>query len=210
MRVEQLSVSLEFITPNALQLIERAGRTCYKSADKITDDSAETFVKMVLARGHESVVEHPYASFRVVSDRGVSHEFVRHRLMSYSQESTRYCNYGRGKFRNEIAVIEPPRLSEYDKAVWKSAMEDAERSYMALIKNNVAPQIARSVLPICLKTEFVATANFREWRHFLKLRTSPAAHPMMREVAHMISAILLDHARVCFEDVVSPSTAPTQ
>uniref|UniRef100_A0A6H1Z7T7 Putative thymidylate synthase n=1 Tax=viral metagenome TaxID=1070528 RepID=A0A6H1Z7T7_9ZZZZ len=204
MRIVKQSVELESITPNAVQLIERAGRTCYKSEDRVTDDSAEAFVKMILKRGHHSVIEHAaQASFRVICDRGVSHEFVRHRLMSFSQESTRYCNYAKGKFGGEIAVIELGFTGDM-RRVWEGAMLAAETAYLSLVEAGAPPQFARSVLPTCLKTELVATANFREWRHFLKLRTAPAAHPQMREVAYMIADILLEHARVCFEDVVSP------
>lgn len=186
MQIVPQSVTLEFITPNAAQLIERAGRTCYKSEDRITPDSAAKFVKMILERGHESVLEHAVASFRVVCDRGVSHEFVRHRLMSYSQESTRYCNYGKAE---SITVIEPPGLG-VDVAQWFKAVEVAENTYLGMIRQGFRPEIARSVLPTCLKTEFVATANFREWRHFLKLRASPKAHPQIQEVAYMIGNIL--------------------
>lgn len=208
MKIVRPSVSLEWITPNALQAIERAGRTCYKSEDKITEDSAEQFCVMIHQRGHESVVEHAAASFRVVCDRGVSHEIVRHRLASYSQESTRYCNYTKGKFGSEITVILPPGLEPCEKGIenfvehgcscdrcckfapWYWAMVNVEDSYRDLIAQNVSPQIARSVLPNCLKTEIVMTANFREWLHFLKLRTSAAAHPQMREIAFMIEDIL--------------------
>lgn len=202
MRSIRPDVELEFITPYALHVIERAGRTCYKSEEKITANSATKFVQMVLKRGHESVIEHAYASFRVVADRGVSHEFVRHRLMSYSQESTRYCNYGKA---DSISVVPPPEFDWNDEAqgVWTEAVKAAETAYLKLIAMKFAPQIARSVLPICLKTEFVATANFREWRHFLRLRTAPAAHPLMREVAFMIGRLLCDEYSVLFDDVIS-------
>lgn len=199
MNIVSQSVILEAITPNAMQLIERAGRTCYKSEDKITDESAIAFVKMILERGHESVIEHASASFRVVTDRGVSHEFVRHRLMSYSQESSRYCCYAKAKYGSEITVVEPPGLNDTQKAVWLTATRSAEASYMTLIGAGCPPEIARSVLPTCLKTEFVATANFREWRHFLRLRTSPKAHPQMREIANMIGEILKRECPPIFE-----------
>lgn len=204
MRIIPQSVELEYITPDAAELIERAGRTCYKSEDKITGSSAKKFMKMILGRGHHSVIEHPFAAFRVVCDRGVSHEFVRHRLMSFSQESTRYCNYGKGKFGSEITVIEPPGLIPEQLFIWKYAMEACEQNYMDLLKKGCPPQIARSVLPNSLKTELVATANFREWRHFLKLRTAPAAHPQMIEVASKIGDILMEHCPAAFEDVLFP------
>lgn len=201
MKIVLQSAVLEFITPDALQLIERAGRTCYKSEDKITEESAEKFVAMLLERGHESVIEHAYASFRVVCDRGVSHEFVRHRLFSYSQESTRYCNYSKAKYGNEITVIKPPGLSSVEENLWLQAISTSERVYMELIAAGCKPEIARSVLPNSLKTELVATANFREWRHFLFMRWSPKAHPQMQEVAGMIGQILVQHCPPVFRGI---------
>jgi len=191
MKIVPQSVSLEYIIPDAAKIIEAAGRTCYKSEDKITPESAAKFIKMLMTRGHASVIEHPFASFRVITDRGVSHEFVRHRLFSYSQESTRYCNYSQGKHGGEITVIQPPNLTDDMYDAWHDAMLDAEAGYFLLLKQGAKPEIARSVLPTCLKTEFVATANFREWRHFLKMRTAPAAHPQMREIAGWIRDVLV-------------------
>jgi thymidylate synthase (FAD) len=198
MKVVDPQVSLEWITPMPLQAIERAGRTCYKSEDKITDDSAEVFCRMIYKRGHESVVEHAVASVRIICDRGVTHEIVRHRLASYSQESTRYCNYGKDKFNGQIQVIMPPDMTEEQKAEWWDAMCYAEKKYLRMLELGATPQIARSVLPTGLKTEIVMTANFREWRHFLKLRTDKAAHPQMREVALMIQVILAEKCPFVF------------
>jgi len=182
---------LEYITPNALELIERAGRVCYKSEDRITPDSAAKFVEMIRGYEHDSVLEHAVASFRMITDRGVTHEVVRHRIASYSQESTRYCNYGKGKFGNEITVIMPvwfdkittdeKRYHQYQ--LWHNGCYQAEKMYLALLESGQTPQEARSVLPNSLKTEIVMTTNFREWLHFFKLRTNPKAHPQMRELA---------------------------
>lgn len=190
MKIVSQSVSLEWITPNPLLMIEKAGRTCYKSEDKMSPESAKKFYKMIYQRGHESVAEHAVASLRIICDRGVSHEIVRHRLASYSQESTRYCAYNKDKFGGEISVIEPPNMNTGQHAAWRSACEHSERVYLSLISQGTSPQIARSVLPTCLKTELVMTANFREWKHFIKLRTDPAAHPQIREVAFMIQELL--------------------
>lgn len=190
MKIVKPSVSLEWITTDALLAIERAGRTCYKSEDKAVLGSAAAFCKMIEQKGHESVMEHAVASFRIVCDRGVSHEIVRHRIASYSQESTRYCNYGKDKFGNEISVIEPPGLTPQQRLFWRDVCEMAEMRYLALLDAGASPQIARSVLPTCLKTELVMTCNFREWKHFLSLRTSAAAHPQMREIALMIEEVL--------------------
>jgi len=197
MKIVLPSVKLEFVTPEAEKIIEAAGRTCYKSEQ--VGEPAD-FVKMIIRRGHESVLEHPSASFRIVCDRGVSHEIVRHRLASYSQESTRYCNYSKNRFGNEITVIEPPGLAQVvrGRSEWRASCERAEEAYFKMMEDGCHPQIARSVLPTCLKTELVMTCNFREWRHFLKLRTAAAAHPQMREVAGMIAKELAHISPACF------------
>lgn len=161
-----------------LKKIELCGRVCYKSEDKITENSAREFVKQIIKAGHESVLEHFSFSVRFITDRGISHEIVRHRLASYSQESTRYCNYGNYKFNGEITVVEPVLLGE-QKLNWRKACEDAEKQYFKLLETT-SPQTARAVLPTSLKTELIMTANLREWRHFLKLRASENAHPDIR------------------------------
>jgi thymidylate synthase (FAD) len=186
-----------------LKKIELIGRTCYKSEDKITDDSCKQFVKNIIARGHESVLEHVSFSVRFTCDRGVSHEIVRHRIASYSQESTRYCNYSKGDFNGEITVIEPcflvPGTAGYD--MWYRACQMAEQYYFSMLDWGCSPQEARAVLPNSLKTELVMTANIREWRHFLKLRTSKAAHPQMREIAIMLLNMLVEIVPELFGDI---------
>ena len=181
--------SFEIITPidpeAVMRHLELCGRVCYKSEGNIGEGSAERLVTHMLARGHESPIEHFSISVRVICDRGVSHEWVRHRLASYSQESTRYCNYSKDKFGNELTFIKPAGVEEGSEAysVWEEAMLNAERSYFAMLNAGAAPENARSVLPNSLKTEFICTMDLREWRHFFALRTSPAAHPDMRAVA---------------------------
>lgn len=178
----------EILTPingdEILKLIELAGRTCYKSNDLITPDSAKGFVERIAKRGHESVIEHYNITVRFICNRGFTHELVRHRLAAYSQESTRYCNYTKDKFGSEITVIKPFEVEEGTKEfeLWKSAMENAEKSYMAMMENGSKPENARGVLPIDIKTEIVITTNIREWKHIFELRTSKAAHPSMREL----------------------------
>ena len=164
-------------------------------------ESAVKFIEMIKTNQHESVLEHPSASFSVVCDRGVSHELVRHRIASFSQESTRYCNYDKDQFGKEITVIEPPGLSIHERAHWLKGCQWAEDSYFGMLSTGSSPQIARSVLPNSLKSEIGVSANFREWRHFLKLRTSPKAHPQMREIAEMIRAELLKISEVFFNDI---------
>lgn len=172
-------------TPQLGQVIELAGRTCYKSEDKITDGSAHEFIEKIKNFKHESVLEHGSITVRFVVDRGVSHELVRHRLASFSQESTRYCCYAKDKFGKEITVIEPcfwADVHEGKYMAWHYACKQAEESYFDLLKRGATAQEARSVLPNSLKTEVVMTANPREWRHVFAVRTHRDAHPQMREV----------------------------
>lgn len=186
--VKIVKPSYEILTPingdEILKLIELAGRTCYKSDNLITPDSAKNFVEKIAQRGHESVIEHYNITVRFICNRGFTHELVRHRLAAYSQESTRYCNYNKDKFGSEITVIKPFEINEDTKEynLWKEAMQNAEKSYMAMIENGSKPENARGVLPIDIKTEIVITTNLREWKHIFELRTSKAAHPSMREL----------------------------
>jgi len=182
-----------------LRNLERYGRTCYKSEDKVTPDSARKFVSSILASGHESVIEHEKVTVRVICDRGVTHEIVRHRIASYSQESTRYCNY---KSRG-VRVIEPFFFVGDDAqySIWLSAMYDCEKAYNALVEAGASPQEARSVLPNSLKTEIVITYNLREWRHFFRMRCSKRAHPQMREIAIPLLREFQQRIPVVFDDI---------
>lgn len=186
-----------------LKSIEEAGRVCYKSEDKITEDSAEKFVAGIIKRGHEAVLEHESIRVKFIVDRGVSHEIVRHRLAAYCQESTRYCNYSKGQFGEEITVIEPCFWDKDSDLMrdWRSAMRMAENHYLGLLHQGASPQEVRNVLPNSLKTEVVMTANLREWRHFFKLRTAPAAHPQMREVAIALLKEFQKLVPVVFDDI---------
>lgn len=186
-----------------LQKIERIGRVCYKSEDLITEDSAEKFVRNILKRGHESVIEHEKISVKMVCDRGVTHEIVRHRVASYSQESTRYCNYQKDKFGSELTFIKPVFWKEDspEYAVWKEMMQQCEDQYMKLMDMGATPQEARSILPNSLKTEIVVTMNLREWRHFFRLRTAGAAHPQMREIACMVLEEFRRQIPVVFDEL---------
>lgn len=189
--------------PEILRKIEQCGRVCYKSEHKIADSSAQEFVRNLIKRGHESVLEHVSITVKFICDRGVSHEIVRHRIASYSQESTRYCNYSNEQFGSEITVIKPCFLARdtpgYFK--WWLACKQAEEAYFDLLDYGCSPQEARAVLPNSLKTEVVMTANLREWRHFLRLRTSTAAHPQMREVACMLLEKMKAKVPVVFDNI---------
>ena len=178
------SSSILNASPDLEKIIELSGRVCYKSEDRITDGSADAFIGRLFESKHESVLEHGAITVHIVCDRGVSHEIVRHRLCSFSQESTRYCNYSKGKFRNQITVIEPCvfPLDSVLYEIWHRGCEDAENCYFALLSSGATPQEARSVLPNSLKTEIVVTANPREWKWIFEKRCHPTAHPQMREI----------------------------
>ena len=201
-----ISPSVEILTPldgaAVLRHIEQCGRVCYKSEGKTTESSAPAFVANIIKRGHEAVLEHFDITVKFICDRGVSHEIVRHRMASYCQESTRYCNYSKEGFGGEITVIRPCFLVEGSEGwqYWKEACWTAERRYFELLNWGCTPQEARAVLPNSLKTEVVMTANLREWRHFFKLRTAPAAHPQMREVAKMLLKQMREMVPVVFDD----------
>lgn len=209
----------EIITPinseEILKTIEIVGRTCYKSEDKITDDSCCKFVKDIVDRGHESVIEHYNITVRLINDRGVSHEEVRHRIASFAQESTRYCNYSKDKFDNSVTYIDirggialdtkmktlSPEIIQTIIDEWMCACEDAERHYFKMLELGATPQIARSVLNNSTKTEICITMNLREWRHFFELRTSIAAHPQMREIAIMLLNEFKKQLPIIFDDI---------
>lgn len=213
----------EILTPisnggiEELKHIEKIGRVCYKSEGNITEDgeSAKKFVKMLINRGHEAMIEHSSLSVKFVVDRGVSHELVRHRIASFAQESTRYVNYSLDKFGNEINVIDIRNGINLDNKMknmdantieliineWLLAMEDAERHYMKMMELGATPQISRSVLPTSTKTEITITANYREWRNFFKLRTPFDVHPQMREVTIPLLKELKSLIAVIFDDI---------
>lgn len=192
MKIVEPYVKLIHVTDEPEKLIELAGRLCYKSEEAITEDSAPRFIEMLKRRGHLSVLEHATASFVIGTDRGVTHELVRHRLASYSQTSTRYCNYSKDKFGSEISVVKPIELKDgtCELQTWYGACQEAEHRYLSMLSSGASPQTARSVLPTCLFSEIAMTANFREWLHFIELRTSSAAHPDMRRVAVLIQRAL--------------------
>lgn len=190
-----------------LEKIELCGRVCYKSENRIKEDSAEKFIANLIKRGHEAVLEHALITVRFVVDRGVSHEIVRHRLASYCQESTRYCNYTKEDFGTEITFIEPEYLAQGTDGwyYWKKVCQQAEWAYFKMLDWGCTPEEARAVLPNSLKTELIMTANIREWRHFLKLRTANAAHPQMKEVARPLLNKFKQLIPILFDDITYES-----
>lgn len=181
---------------NKLKMLELAARVCYKSEDKITPDSAGPFLLDKIKRDHMSLIEHEKVTVKFVVDRGISHEIVRHRLASYSQESTRYVNYAKGKYGSEITTIDPFGIQLMDSEaylIWEDTQNRVEKAYMRLIELGVPAQWARSVLTNSTKTEVVTTYNLREWRHFFYKRADAAAHPQMRQV---VIPLLLEFQKV--------------
>jgi thymidylate synthase (FAD) len=198
------------------QQIEKFGRVCYKSEDKITQDSSDIFTKKIINSGHESVLEHSSLSVRFVVDRGFSLELVRHRLCAFSQESTRYCNYKSGvvfiiplwldiepgeyKITTNLPLLKLGK-PDFEKLIWFDSMLRCERDYLDLLDKGWKPQQARTILPNSLKTEIVCTTNFREWRHIFSLRTSQKAHPQMREIMIPLLKDVQLQIPIIFDDI---------
>ncbi|WP_288863180.1 FAD-dependent thymidylate synthase [uncultured Megasphaera sp.] len=206
-----ISASTEILAPavesfGMLQRIEVAARTCYKSEANICGGSAAKLVRGLIRHGHEAMLEHASITVRFTVDRGVSHELVRHRMASFAQESTRYCNYGLSGFGTEITFIRPCYMDKNSAAfaIWKRHMQQAEDAYFNLLDFGLMPQEARAVLPVSLKTEVIMTANIREWRHFFKLRAAGltgAPHPQMLEVAVPLLNDMKSQFPVVFDDI---------
>lgn len=196
-----------------LGIISDAGRVCYQSEPSGKNNA--DFVRGLIKRGHESVLEHASIGVKIICDRGVTHEHVRHRIAAYSQESTRYVNYSKDKFGGDITYIDltegirlcpvtsklPSSIIAEILAEWLDACADAEQHYMRMIELGASPQIARSVLNNSTKSQLAVTFNIREWRHFFRLRCDKAAHPQMREVARMLLRDFEERYPALFEDL---------
>ena len=194
-------------TPDADWLIERIARVCYHSEDRMDcgcpdgrcprcAERRDAFLASLVKRRHESVFEHAVATFRLVTDRGVTHELVRHRLASYTQSSTRYIRYAEG-----VPAVRPLFASPEKESLWREAVRQAESAYCALIEAGAPPQEARDVLPVCTAATIFVTANFREWRHILRLRLANDAHPKFRALARLILARLAPRCPAFFSDL---------
>jgi thymidylate synthase (FAD) len=192
-----------------LKKIERCGRTCYQSQDKITEDSAKRFVAMVLKRGHESVIEHVNITVKLITNLRVLAEITRQRLASYSVESSRYVNYKEG-----LTFIQPCWLSDMTECPpvvqgafterdynWHRNCLHCEEIYKSEIENGAKPEEVSNYLPKDTKTEIVMTANLREWRHIFQLRTAKASHPQMRELMIPLLKELQSKIPVVFDDI---------
>ena len=198
------------------KMIERAARTCYKSEDKISEDtsSAEKLILNIISRKHEAMLEFADIVVKFVGPRGFSHELVRHRLVSFAQESTRYCNYSLDKFSNQVTMAEPEYFTTEEliekygegaaniiRQLWEDSLNHSEMTYLRMLNLGVPPQLARDILPIGLKTEIVAKANIREWRHIARLRTDTPAHPIMHELMRPVLEVFREEIPILFNDV---------
>lgn len=199
MKIIEQSHEILSIPEDLLKMIEKVGRTCYKSEDRITEGSAEKFVTMLIKRKHEAMVEFGDIIVKFVTNRGVTHELVRHRLCSFAQESTRYVNYKGG-----MEVIKPvwwDDVPSETNLVWTVAMESCERAYMNLLNEGWQAQQAREVLPNALKTEINVKANIREWRAIFGLRCAKAAHPQIRHLMLNLLKELKQKVPIVFDDI---------
>ena len=208
MKIVQPTFEILRYTPDLTKIIEVGIRTAYKSEDKICEGSDIAIIDKIKSFKHESTLEHGSITVKFVTDRGVTHELVRHRHASYTQESTRYCNYGKGKFGNEITVIEPFFFANditvegrLKRGVWEAACKQAEIQYLDLLRNGASAQEARSVLPNSLKTEIIMTTNPRDWRHVFELRTHRDAHPQIRQIMCPLLGAFRKLWPVLFDDV---------
>lgn len=187
-----------------LKLIERVARVCYQSETGKTFEDTKAFIRRLIKRKHFAMIEHSFLSVMFECDRGISHEVVRHRIGSFAQESTRWCNYSKDRFGNGITVIDPGfDRNGIDHLTWKRACLSAEDTYMKMVNSGISPQKARGVLPHALKTSVVLSTNYREWRHFFELRCAADAHPQLRELATKLLHDLNGKIPVIFEDLAA-------
>lgn len=185
-----------------MKRIERACRTCYRSEDKISEESYKNLLTNCLNRGHKSVLEHEKITVRIYSDIGTYKDLTRHRFASFSVESTRYCSYNKDKYGNEIAVVNPVYIE--DKEVfetWKKAIEDMEKAYMKMKELGASTDMCREILPHSTAAEYTMTANIREWKHILELRTTNHVHPAIRQVLIPLLLLFKEQMPEIFGDI---------
>lgn len=197
---------LEILTPidgkEILKHLERCARNCYKSEDKITEDSAKKMIAKLIEMGHEAMIEHFNITVKLTTDVGAYKDLTRHRHASFAIESTRYCNYSKGKYGNELTVIKPCNITENDQyAVWEQAMRSAEGYYNNMAKLGCKADQLRMILPHSTKADVIMTANLREWRHILNLRCAPAAHPSVQQIMKMVLSEFHNKIPVIFDDI---------
>lgn len=203
MRIVEPWIKVEkFDGKQIMKGIERACRTCYRSEDKISEESYKNLLTNCLNRGHESVLEHEKITVRIYSDIGTYKDLTRHRFASFSVESTRYCSYNKDKYGNEIAVVNPVYME--DKEVfetWKKAIEDMEKAYMKMKELGASTDMCREILPHSTAAEYTMTANIREWKHILELRTTNHVHPAIRQVLIPLLLLFKEQMPEIFGDI---------
>ena len=185
-----------------MKRIERACRTCYRSEDKISEESYKNLLTNCLNRGHESVLEHEKITVRIYSDIGTYKDLTRHRFASFSVESTRYCSYNKDKYGNEIAVVNPVYIEGKEVfETWKKAIEDMEKAYMKMKELGASTDMCREILPHSTAAEYTMTANIREWKHILELRTTNHVHPAIRQVLIPLLLLFKEQMPEIFGDI---------
>jgi len=193
----QLAVELISITPEPERVIEQAGRTCYLSFDRMEEDSHEGFIRRLIKMGHESPLEHAYATFRIRNcSRAMTHQLVRHRLMAVSQQSQRYVN------EEGFAYVVPESMPAEWLDDFHQDMKAIQQMYRKWRQRGLRKEDARFVLPNACISEIVVSANFREWRHIFKLRLSSKAQWEIRDACRAMLAVLTEQAAACFDDIV--------
>ena len=208
--VKIIEPSFEILTPidgnQILKHIEKCGRTCYQSYENETVDtsSAEKMIKMLIKMGHESVLEHFLITIKAKIDIGNYKDITRHRFASFSIESTRFCNYSKGKFGNELTVISPCNMDKNSGIyhTWLKTMNDIEKAYIDMSEMGAKPDQLRMILPHSLAAEVTMSANLREWRHIFKMRCQKAAHPSVRQIMLQVLNEFKKQIPVIFDDLI--------
>lgn len=204
MKIIEPVVEVEKVDYNKIMRnLERACRTCYRSEDKITEESYKTLLKNCINRGHESILEHEKITIRMTCDIGVYKDLTRHRHASFSIESTRYCNYGKDKFDNQIKFIKPVNMEENTELYneWEKSLEEIESHYIKMVSLNATPDQMRMILPHSTAAEVTMTANIREWKHILSLRCTKHAHPAVEQVMIPLLLHLKKNMPEIFENI---------
>ena len=205
--VKIIEPKVEIITPidgdYILKHLELCARNCYKSEDKITTDSAKTMIKKLLEMGHEAMIEHFAITVKLTTDVGAYKDLTRHRMASFAIESTRFCNYSKGKYGNELTFMRPSNMEEGSEIynIWYKTMEMIENSYMEMAAKGAKADQLRIMLPHSTKADVIMTANIREWRHIFKLRCAPAAHPSVQEIMLLLLKEFRKQIPIFFEDI---------
>lgn len=204
MKIIKPVVEIEKVDYNKMMKnLERACRTCYRSEDKITEESYKTLLKNCINRGHESILEHEKITIRMTCDIGVYKDLTRHRIASFSIESTRYCNYGKDKFDNQIKFIEPVNIEKNTELYeeWQKSCEEIEKHYIKMAELGATPDQMRMLLPHSTAAEVTMTANIREWKHILSLRCTKHAHPAVEQVMIPLLLHLKKNMPEIFENI---------